>query len=149
MNYYRPINKIKCSKYTLAVTRSKSHVVLHGSLHNTPLYTQAIPHLSMVLQQYIPQIFSAMCFNEKNLPFDKELLNTEVSHLLEHILLEFLCEEKLSSGETQASYDGVTRWYKDTPENFEILITNNDVRDMFFQNALKKSLVVFDMLLRG
>ena len=63
-----------------------------------------------LLKKNLPSIFMSKCFNEKNLPFFKEVENTEIGHLFEHILLEFLYEIKKGQGRFPAIHNGITKW---------------------------------------
>ena len=50
------------------------------------------------------------CFNDDGLPFRMEVKHTEIGHLFEHILLEYLCQGKIAKGAQRASYSGNTKW---------------------------------------
>ena len=133
--------------YSLLLSYSDSHFIVKGRLLNGLSKTTQIPQTSQLLEQYLPQIFSCSCFNDANIPFSQELQQTELGHLLEHILLEFLCKEKLSHGATSAVFDGVTKWYVDTPQEFEIFISKDKYDLPLFAQALKRSLFVFDKII--
>lgn len=77
----------------------------------TPLLTtEGIPYVLPFLSEKIPGILRNKCINYDNLPFRKEVLNTEVGHLFEHMVLEFLCQEKRLVGDRSAVYNGTTSW---------------------------------------
>ena len=133
--------------YRLSLYSSVHHFVLRGTILNGPLRTSFLPLTAILLKKYVPKIFMCQCYNEDNLPFSQELQNTETAHLLEHILLEFLCEEKLLHGADEAVFDGVTRWYKDSPQHFEILISRKKSDQLFFATALERGLFVFDQII--
>lgn len=71
--------------------------------------TQDLPHTIAILNNFLPSIFTSECFNERKLPFSEEAAQTEVGHLFEHILLEYLCDLSDFNGE-EVMYNGITRW---------------------------------------
>src|SRR5690554_307945 len=52
--------------------------------------TAAFPHVVSILDQHIPSIFTGTCFNERNVPFREEVIDTELGHLFEHLVIEYL-----------------------------------------------------------
>ena len=74
------------------------------------LNTAEIPYLMDVLQENLPSVLFTKCYNDLDLPFKDEVRNTEIGHLFEHILLEYLCQQKIAKGARTATYAGRTRW---------------------------------------
>jgi hypothetical protein len=72
--------------------------------------TREIPHIVELLEMHLPNVLHTQCFNDDGLPFRMEVKNTEIGHLFEHILLEYLCQAKIAKGANQASYSGNTKW---------------------------------------
>lgn len=72
--------------------------------------TRDIPHIVPLLEMHLPNVLLTQCFNDDGLPFHMEVRHTEIGHLFEHILLEYLCQAKIAKGATQASYSGNTKW---------------------------------------
>ncbi len=58
---------------------------------------------------YLPTVLKTECFNEKNLPFSVEVGETEIGHLFEHILLEYMSIYKEKSVKN-FSIEGRTFW---------------------------------------
>jgi len=74
------------------------------------LTTKEFTHTSTVLKDTLPSIFASKCFNDLGFTFEKEVQATEIGHLFEHIILEYLCLSKIDSGYKEALYIGKTRW---------------------------------------
>lgn len=72
--------------------------------------TVTIPHTYSLLSFHLPSIFRSKCFNENNYPFSKEVRNTEIGHLFEHILLEYLSIMKSAAGHPRTVHNGLTSW---------------------------------------
>lgn len=111
--------------------------------------TSEMPYIADVLQQELPTILRSRCFNEGNVPFYKEVLSTELGHLFEHILLEYLCMAKISMGFEEAIFSGITKWdwNKDPYGTFHIEL-DVEKNDLFFLTpALKKSARLFEKIL--
>ncbi len=96
--------------FTLEVTSTPkaSRLIMHLFTHQVT--TLHFSHLSKLLRKKLPCIFGCMCFNQQNLPFKEELKDTEIGHLYEHILLEYLAKLKSKSGDDQSDVAGVTSW---------------------------------------
>jgi hypothetical protein len=117
------------------------------------VYTADYPELKTVLSKYLPTIYNSECFNEKNFSFSEESKNTEAGHLFEHILLEFLCIEKVKEGCEEATFEGKTswNWSEDKPGTFHINVKVGLEDLEVFSKALKESLGLFQKIidLRG
>lgn len=74
------------------------------------LTTKDIPHTYKLLSLHLPSIFRSKCFNENNYPFVREVKKTEIGHLFEHILLEYLSVVKRNAGYTNTIHNGLTTW---------------------------------------
>jgi hypothetical protein len=115
-----------------------------------PFHTlDAFPHATTTLTSQLPIIMKCDCYNEGGLPFSEEVKHTETGHLLEHILLEYLCQEKLAAGYDRAEFCGNTswNWVKEKRGCFHITI-NKDVKDSsFFMPALKQSLHLLNQIM--
>ncbi|HWA52091.1 MAG TPA: hypothetical protein VG895_03495 [Patescibacteria group bacterium] len=101
--------------------------------------TKSIPATVPVLSSDLPSIFKCECFNEENKNFKEESGQTELGHLFEHIMLEYLCITKLNSGCKQAIYEGVTNWAVDNPYIFNIQIKTGKRDIENIEKAFKKS----------
>jgi hypothetical protein len=93
---------------TLSTFERKTQIVMH---FNTPqVTTHAMPHVARILKSDLPSIYAAKCFNEFNLPFSQEMNATELGHLYEHILLEYLADLTLQHKKVDREYSGITEW---------------------------------------
>ena len=97
--------------FELAIMQKQTSTrIIMDVLYNR-INTNEIPTIVDVLQAKLPSVLYTTCYNDQNLPFDIEVQNTEIGHLFEHILLEYLCQLKLAKGAKQATFAGKTRWY--------------------------------------
>jgi hypothetical protein len=72
--------------------------------------TTHITNIVELLQIYLPNVLQTQCFNYDNLPFTIEVQHTEIGHLFEHVLLEYLCQLKIAKGSQKATFAGRTSW---------------------------------------
>jgi hypothetical protein len=114
---------------------------------NDAISTRQLPHTLHLLQQHAPRVLKTKCFNPLNLSFRKEVVNTELGHLFEHILLSYLCEETIEAGASCALYDGVTYWnWERYPKgNFKIVI-GQKLNKSILQRALVRSVRLTELL---
>ena len=125
------------------------HVSPHA--HNSLIYMQVISPIVntsqlrntyKILQTKLPTIHSSLCFNDQNLPFFKEVRHTEIGHLFEHILLEYIYQIKTTKGNKNISVKGETswNWYKNPTGFFQIRINiGSSEKEILFQ-ALSPSI---------
>lgn len=135
--------------YQLAIKNSSKGTFIKMSLFTDFYHTNSLPKTSYVLEEHLPQVLKTQCFNELNLPFYSEVKNTEIGHLFEHILLEYLCQEKIASGFKKASFRGVTRWNwrNEAKGTFHIVIKLKPADIIYFQYALSKSIELLNRIL--
>lgn len=114
------------------------------------LYTSQLTATLKVLRKHVPSIFTCECFNEDGHPFKEEVKNTELGHLFEHILLEFLCKEKLHHGCDFADFSGVTNWNwkRDPRGTFHIHIKVNKEESAYFYAALKSAIDILNLIIQ-
>lgn len=146
MNFYNSKN------FQLDVELQKSNLNLKMRLFTPFVDTNHIPKTKEYLEKNLPVVLASKCFNEKDLPFKEELKNTEIAHLFEHILLEYLCDEKVEKGSFNVSFSGRTYWDKDKKNDgtFEILVNVSKEDESIVEPALKKSIsLVEDLLEEG
>ncbi|MGI8420280.1 MAG: cyanophycin synthetase family protein [Candidatus Levyibacteriota bacterium] len=96
--------------FTLAIIQKQTSTRITMDLHYNQLNTEEMPTIVSLLEENLPSVLSTICYNDKNLPFNEEVQNTELGHLFEHILLEYLCQHKLAKGARRATYAGRTKW---------------------------------------
>ena len=117
---------------------------------DTPhISTKAFPATYKILDESIPSVLTSQCFNDQNLPFCVEVKATEMGHLLEHVLLEYLCIEKLNNGSEEADFSGETSWnWTREPHGTFTIAINCPMNDyIFFFPALEKSIQIIEKIL--
>ncbi len=111
--------------------------------------TKNIPQTLGILKLHLPSIFFSKCYNPDNLPFTAEAAQTELGHLFEHILLEYLSDESISIYKDRLIFSGVTTWDWTKEEKgvfrINIAVGQND-KDIFL-NALEKSVTLLKKIL--
>lgn len=135
--------------FTISVSHKRHSTHLIMFLHIDIINTRSLPQTSSILKKYVPSVFHSKCFNYDNAPFSIESKRTEVGHLFEHILLEYLCLLKSDRGFKNPVHNGVTswNWTKDKKGTFRITIDVGDNEREIFFNALQKSIEVTNRIL--
>ncbi|HSX39370.1 MAG TPA: hypothetical protein VLI92_02160 [Candidatus Saccharimonadales bacterium] len=126
------------------LNRSTS-IVLKSTINSTKLF----PQIDILLQQEFPQVLKTQCFNHKNLPFCEEVHETEIGHLLEHIIIAHLFESKRLQGLTNIIFDGETswNWLEDEEGTFYITIKGNtDYLDVLSDSILKSVKILLKVI---
>jgi hypothetical protein len=108
--------------FTVKYSHYEAETQIMLSMLKSTSTTKDSPHTYFILKENLPTILSAQCFNPKNLNFAEEVKETEWGHLFEHILLEYLCIEKINMGYRQATHNGETVWKYHKPNDFHIKI---------------------------
>src|SRR5579859_7486648 len=96
----------KSNLFTLSVTHYKNRTQLLMALNIISVSTKDFPNTFDLLEKFLPSILYSQCFNDEKIPFCQEVKQTEIGHLFEHILLEYLCLNKISFGGKKATYSG-------------------------------------------
>jgi len=137
--------------YTLSVDRQEHKTLILMQLLIPQVNTKDFPLTSQLLKIYLPSIFRSTCYNEDNIPFDKEVARTEVGHLFEHILLEYLCILQLENGMDEATYEGVTdwNWIVEPLGTFHITIHVKASELDILQQALERTVTLMNVILTG
>jgi len=135
--------------FSLAVSCSKLGTNITMQVFTEEVTTKHMKDVSRLLKIYLPTILESTCFNTKNLSFDKEVTHTELGHLFEHILLEYLCKEKIRSGSNEAVFKGVTKWNwnKDTFGTFHIQIDVPHAEKDLLYFALEQSVLLLKRII--
>lgn len=115
---------------------------------DTPLSTRRIPQLGDILEQEIPTIFNNKCFNDEHLPFREEVKATEIGHLLEHILMEYVCINHEVLYPTPIVIKGLTswNWFRDQVGTFKIDLTSKMLDEKIFETALDQTMALFEVI---
>lgn len=130
--------------FSLSIEQCRIITRIHMNLMTALVNTRDIPWTLLLLQEQLPSILQSTCYNEENIPFAVEVQRTEIGHLFEHILLEYLCEEKLRKGHDEATFSGRTKWnWKRDPYGvFHIDISMGLIDSDILPIALEKSILL-------
>lgn len=111
--------------------------------------TKQIPNTFLILSKMLPTVLKSKCFNNQNKPFFEEVVETEMGHLFEHILLDYFCQYKIMNGCKKVVIGGVTdwNWKKDPIGTFRITINSGKNDISTFVNAFHKSTELFSIIL--
>lgn len=133
----------------LSYSYSKNNIRMSLKINTPHISTKSFPKTYAILKEIVPSVLTSQCFNDQNIPFNKEVKNTEMGHLLEHILLEFLCVEKMNDGSEEADFSGETawNWTRDPYGTFMITIECSFSDYIFFLPALEKSIQILEIIL--
>lgn len=135
------------SNFSLAIKTKHASTIIIMQFFNEAISTRQLPHTLQFLQLHAPKVLKTKCFNPLNLTFKKEVVNTELGHLFEHILLSFLCEEKILAGSDSAIFDAVTHWnWNRFPKgNFKIVLQGKIDKKLLLA-ALTRSIKITELL---
>lgn len=128
--------------FSLKFKHGTRNTHLTMSLATNIINTKDIPATIKLLEKHLPSIFLSKCINEGNLPFIKEAEQTEIGHLFEHILLEYLCALKKEKGVAKHVHNGVTHWNweKDAWGVFHITVDSGNSDKEIFEEAVDLSI---------
>ena len=103
------------------------------------------------MDQHLPTIYKHKCFNPLNLSFNKEVEDTEIGHLFEHIILEYLYKYKTENSKSKVIFKGKTfwNWKKDQFGTFYITINNNLEDIELFKKALNNAILLTNQILHS
>lgn len=137
--------------FSLSVQHNIQNTLITMTLFIPTVSTKDMPWTYTILERHLPSILRSTCFNEEKLPFSTEVRRTEIGHLFEHILLEYLCQEKLLKGFDKAVFSGNTQWnWKRDPRGmFHIYINMHYSDTDIFPPALEKTIDLAKIILRN
>ena len=110
--------------------------------------TGELPHTYSTLSRLLPSVLKTKCFNDHNYPFTTEVKKTEIGHLFEHLMLDYICQYKLAMGDKKVSVAGVTdwNWRRDPYGTFHITLEVGRAESTAFNEAFKNSIRIFEVL---
>ncbi len=135
--------------YSVQVNYTRNKTVFTMQFPFEILNTASLPQTKHILQKIAPQVLNTSCINNKNVPFSEEVKKTEIAHLFEHILLEYLCRERIKYGRKTASFSGWTswNWKKEKKGIFHVEIMGNSIDEHVFMSAFSHSIFLFESIL--
>lgn len=137
------------NSFSLFIEQNTTSAKIKMLLLKEPINTADIPSTIDILQNFLPNVLTTECFNDQNLPFHHEVKKTEIGHLFEHILLEYMCQLKISKGYKSAVYAGRTKWnWESEPRGVFHIHINCTLKDAdIFPIALEKSITLIKIIL--
>lgn len=135
--------------FSLAVRQTKSETKIIMRLSHETVNTRQIPQTFSILKKALPSVLKSTCYNDENYPFHKEVLRTEIGHLFEHILLEYLCLLKVSHGHDSVEMTGLTKWnwIRYPKGSFHITVSAGSEDMVVFAEAMKHTIVLTNTVL--
>lgn len=135
--------------FTLAVIQKRTRTRITMDVLYNQVNTQEIPFVTDLLRENLPSVLATTCYNEQELPFYKEVQNTEIGHLFEHILLEYLCLSKMAKGARRATYAGRTtwNWVRDPFGRFHIHLSCGKKDADILHPALEQTVTLMKLIL--
>lgn len=146
-----PYYHYNSTEYSFSVIHSHHNSIISMQVHSGIYSTAVLPRTFEILEELLPSIFKSDCFNDLQQPFSQEVKKTEIAHLFEHILLEYLCKLKVQNGDKNVVINGVTTWnWNVNPMgSFDITIDTGFKDKHLFALALEKSKKLFDLILES
>jgi len=141
--------KDRSTLFDFVLTQRPDHVEITIQFFTSFYTTHEIPGTIALLETLLPRIFRHKCFNSGKLAFKEEAANTELGHLFEHILLEFLCIYKYKEGHLDFNLKGLTEWnWLQDPRGIFYISLNTKREDIFvLQQALLKTQNLMEVIL--
>ncbi len=136
--------------FSLAITQRTRSTQITMQVLNNQIHTTKVPSVVRNLKKHCPNVLVTQCFNEENLPFIKEVKNTETGHLFEHILLEYLCQLKIAKGHDEAIFEGRTswNWVRDPRGKFYIRLTCGRKDADILPIAMEKTIALMKIVMQ-
>lgn len=137
--------------YSLQIHHMLSSASIRMALNIPIVNTYSLPFTYTILTKHLPSIFSSACFNDQKLPFSQEVKATEIGHLFEHMLLEYLCSEKTAQKYNDVVFNGYTEWdfIKDGEGVFHIHVDVPYTDSAVLIDALRKTIQLMNIILQS
>jgi len=104
--------------------------------------TSRINNFSEKLFKILPSLGNHFCINESNNDFAHELKNTELAHVLEHILMELIGKKD----KEVKKISGLTSWNWRKEGNFIYKIRIDYSKKTYFKKSLSEALSILNDL---
>lgn len=140
---------LKDKYYHLSIRPQKTSTSIQMQMITPITTTHYLPHTFGLLSTFLPSIHTSRCFNDKRLPFSQEVKNTEIGHLFEHILLEYIYELKVFYKQADSIISGETswNWHIDPHGLFHINVSLGATDKKIFFAALTKSITLLNKII--
>lgn len=132
----------------LAIEQNANDTKITMQVTGPVVNTKYLPSTLSFLSREFPEVLGTECFNENNLPFKEEVVQTELGHLFEHMVLEELCALKVAFGHRKAAHTGVTswNWENESVGVFHITIDSGETDSELLTKAILKSISMTEAL---
>jgi len=137
--------------FSLFIKRTRARTLIDMQITAGIYNTRDLPATYRLLVKFLPNVLKSKCFNNDKIPFSREVQETEIGHLFEHILLEYLCELKIAKGYEDVTYSGTTdwNWYRNPRGSFHVDIDSGIADSDIFPLALEKSMLLLKRIMIG
>lgn len=134
---------------SLILTCNKSQTHIDMLLHSPHLTTKNLPETQRILRKYAPSVLCTTCHNDNNFPFRKEVCDTEVGHLFEHLIIDYLSQNDNAKRRFDRTYYGVTEWnWKTEPRGtFHITLSAGKRDQTLLYKAISESYQILEKIL--
>ncbi|MFO0703594.1 MAG: hypothetical protein U0525_02615 [Patescibacteria group bacterium] len=128
---------------------SKNKLNFYMKVNGDVINTCYIPTTYEILKDRLPNVLKTACFNDMNLPFSEEVKRTEIGHLFEHILLEYLCAHHDHKKSKCVEFSGKTawNWKKDPKGTFHINVQGEDIDIEAVKKAFNMSVLLTEYIM--
>ncbi len=134
--------------FTLDVAMGSRGAIMHMFVKDGIINTSQLHFVHETLTDLLPSVLESQCFNDQGLAFCEEVKATEMGHLFEHILLEYVCLLKIERGDEQATHSGRTswNWQRDPKGTFFIYVDIPQSDRTIFLKALAKTILLMKVI---
>lgn len=138
------------SPFSLDIIQKDSSVEIVMNLGITSTGTEDFPKTKQVLEKLLPTIYNHKCLNGEKLPFSEEIVETEIGHLFEHIIMEYLHQLKSHNGCKSNKVKGETiwDWNKEKRGIFHILLDSPKSEVTILSSAISKATDLMTKILK-
>lgn len=135
-------------EFSLSVAMGPRGALLDMHVLNGVVNTSQLSFVRETLSIELPSVLRSQCFNPLGLSFFEEVRATEIGHLFEHVLLEYVCLLKVERGDAHAVHSGRTSWNVQQVEQgrFSIYVDVSKKDRRIFLKALARTILLMRLL---
>lgn len=139
------------SLFDLSVKLHFHYTHIQMQLHSPLVNTRYLPQTLQLLEKELPSVLTTECFNEKKMSFAKEVVQTEIGHLFEHLILENLYMFAKTNRKSQLEFNGITSWNWETEPwgLFHVKIDAGYKNILNFKSALTQSVFLTEKIMHS
>jgi hypothetical protein len=115
------------------------------------LSTKDIKNVRELIEFYYPSVLTTKCHNPNHLSFEKEVENTPLAHLFEHILIQNIKEIQEEGKESVCCLPAVSartkwNWNSDPRGVFHITISGCALESVLLELAINRSIAIYNSI---